>query len=411
MRQKLASLGANIFSLLLATILAVAVWVNAVSTEDPNETRALTTPLAVEIVGLREGLVAQGYEAVEVQVTIRAPSSIWDQLLPENIHARVDLTGKTEGVYTIPVEVLTDISPVQVEKVDPASLRILVDRLATRSMAIHVELAGNLAPGFQAGMPALAPETVMVSGPESLVDQIAEIVATVNIEGLRSEMDQSVTLVPLNPEGNVVSGVSIDPTSVSVSVPVQQLGGYRDLVVKVPLLGTVKSGYRLTGLAINPQVVTLYSDDPEVIRTLPGYVETQPLDINGASADLSRALSLVLPTGVQVVGDPKIIVQVSISAIEDSITLSRPIRFQGLEPGLSVTLSPAFVDVILTGPAPVIWSLKPADVDVFLDLTGKGPGTYKLTLEVNIPRELQLVTLSPEQVEVVIVEEESTPTP
>jgi YbbR domain-containing protein len=278
-------------------------------------------------------------------------------------------------------------------------------------MAVHVELAGNIALGFQVGTPALTPETVEVSGPESMVDRIAEVVATVNIEGLRSAMDQNIALLPLDTEGNAVSGVSIDPATVSVSLPVQQLGGYRDLVVKVPLQGAVKSGYRLTGLSINPQVVTLYSDDPDAIRNLPGYVETQPLDINGASADLTRSLSLVLPTGVQVVGDPKIVVQVSISAIEDSITLSRPIRFQGLKPGLSVTLSPAFVDVILSGPAPIIWSLKPADIDVFLDLTGVGPGTHKLTLKVNKPNELQLVILSPEQVEVVIVEEESTPTP
>jgi YbbR domain-containing protein len=410
MKQKLISLGANFFSFLLALILAVAVWVNAVSTEDPNETRTLSAPLAVEVVGLQQGLVAQGYEAATVQVTIRAPRSIWDQLVPENIHAQLDLTGKTEGQYSIPVIVQTDVSPVQVEKVDPESLRILIDRLATRSMAVHVQLAGNLAPGFQAGTPTLMPETVVVSGPESLVDRIAEIVATVDIEGMRSATDQSVALVPLDTEGNVVTGVSIDPGTVSISVPVQQLGGYRDLVVKVPLLGAVKSGYRLTGLTINPQVVTLYSDDPEVIRALPGYVETQPLDISGASADITKSLSLVLPVGVQVVGDPKIIVQVSISAIEDSITISRPIRFQGLEPGLSVTLSPAFVDVILSGPAPIIWSLKPADIDVYLDLTGKGPGTYKMTPEVNKPNELQLVTISPEQVEVVIVEETVTPT-
>jgi YbbR domain-containing protein len=321
----------------------------------------------------------------------------------------LDLSGKTEGEYSVPVDIQTDVSPVLVEKVDPQTLQILIDRLATRAMAVHVQMAGNLAPGFQAGTPALSTETVTVSGPESLVDRIADVVATVDVEGIRSQTDQSVALVPLDTEGSVVSGVSIDPATVSISVPVQQLGGYRDLVVKVPLLGAVKSGYRLTGLTINPQVVTLYSDDPEVIRALPGYVETQPLDISGASADITRSLSLVLPEGVQVVGNPKITVQVSISAIEDSITISRPIRYQGLEPGLSVTLSPAFVDVILSGPAPIIWSLKPADIDVFLDLTGKGPGTYKLTPEVNKPNELQLVTLSPEQVEVVIVEETATP--
>jgi YbbR domain-containing protein len=411
MIQKLKSLGGNIFSLLLAIILAIAVWMNAVSTEDPDETRILSAPLPVEVIGLKEGLVAQGYESVTVQVTFRAPHSVWDQLVPENIHAELDLTGKSEGKYSVPIRIRTKVSPVLVESVEPAKVDILIDRLASRSMAVHVQLAGNLAPGFQAGTPVVSPESVAVSGPESVVDRIAQIVATVDVAGARSAMDQSVELIPLDTEGTVVAGVTIDPASVSISVPVQQLGGYRDLVVKVPLLGSVKSGYRLTGLTINPQVVTLYSDNPDVIRALPGYVETQPLDISGASTDITKSLSLVLPIGVQVVGDPLIVVQVSISAIEDSITISRPIRFQGLEPGLSVTLSPAFVDVILSGPAPVIWSLKPADIDVFLDLAGKGAGTYKLTPEVNMPAGLKLVILSPEQVEVVIIKASVTPAP
>ncbi|MBN2084332.1 MAG: hypothetical protein JW748_03845 [Anaerolineales bacterium] len=409
MKQKLKTLGGNIFSLLLAGILAVAVWMNAVATADPDETRILSVPLSIEVVGLKEGLVAQGYESVAVQVTFRAPRSVWDRLVPGNVHARLDLTGKAEGEYSVPVRIQTDISPVLVETVEPAAVDILVDRLASRSMAVRVQLAGNLAPGFQAGTPTVSPNNVVISGPESVVDRIAQIVATVDVEGLRSAMDQSIELIPLDTEGTVVTGVAIDPASVSVSVPIQQLGGYRDLVVKVPLLGAVKSGYRLTGLTINPQVVTLYSDDPDAIRALPGYVETQPLDISGASADITKSLSLVLPGGVQVVGDPLIVVQVSISAIEDSITISRPIRFQGLEPGLSVKLSPAFVDVILSGPAPVIWSLKPADIDVYLDLTGKGAGTYKLTPEVNMPAGLKLVILSPEQVEVAIEEASVTP--
>jgi YbbR domain-containing protein len=387
------------------------VWINAVTTEDPNEIRSLSTPLSVEIIGLEQGLVAQGYESVEVQVTIRAPRSIWDQLTPENLHARVDLTGTAEGLYTVPIRIETEASPVMVERVEPAALEILIDRLARRTMNVHAELTGNLAPGFQAGTPAVAPQWVEVSGPESLVDRIAEIVASVNIEGLRSEMDQNITLLPLDTKGDYVSGVRIEPSSVSVSVSVQQLGGYRDLVVKVPLQGTVKNGYRLTGLTISPQVVTLYSDDPDATRNLPGYVETETLDISGASEDISTLLSLVLPEGVQVVGDTKIAVQVRISAIEDSITISRPIRFQGLEPGYTVTLSPEYVDVILSGPAPVIWSLLPAEIDVFLDLTGKGPGTYKLTPQVDMPKDINLVILSPEQVEVVIEEGGPTPTP
>jgi YbbR domain-containing protein len=411
MKKILTSFGSTFLSFLLAVILGTAVWVNAVSTSDPDETRTLSSSIPVKAEGLKEGLVAQGYQNVEVQVTLRAPRSVWDRLSADVIHAVADLTGKTEGKYSIPLQVSTDLHPVRVEKVEPAMVQVLIDHLATRSLAVHIELSGSLALGFQAGAPTPDPGTVTISGPQSLVDSVVEVVATVNVEGLRSSTDQNISLLALDTQGNAVPGISINPLTVSVTIPVQQLGGYRDLVVKVPLLGTVKSGYRLTGLTITPQVVTLYSDKPDVIRSLPGYVETEPLDISGASEDITRSLSLVLPTGVQVVGDPKIVVQVGISAIEDSITLSRPVRFQGLAPGLTATLSPSNVDIILSGPAPIIWSLHPSDVDVFLNLDGLAPGTYKLKPEVKLlDSSLQVVTISPEQVEVVI-KPEPTPIP
>jgi YbbR domain-containing protein len=116
---------------------------------------------------------------------------------------------------------------------------------------------------------------------------------------------------------------------------------------------------------------------------------------------------------VQVVGDPKILVQVSVSAIEDSITITRPVRVQGLEPDLTAEPSPALVDVFLSGPVPALRSLllRPADIDVYLDLTGLAAGTYKLQPTVRIVNaQLRLFTTSPEQIEVTILPA-ATPTP
>ena len=70
MKKILASFGSTFFSFLLAMILATAVWVNAVATQDPDETRTLSVPLAVTAQGLKEGLVAQGYQNIGVQVTL-----------------------------------------------------------------------------------------------------------------------------------------------------------------------------------------------------------------------------------------------------------------------------------------------------------------------------------------------------
>jgi YbbR domain-containing protein len=413
MKRFLSFVGGNVGSLLLAVILAIAVWMNAVYQEDPDEVRELPFTVPVTAVHLSPELVAQGYQEAIVQLTLRAPRSTWDQLLPGDVHLTADLQGKIEGAYDILLQVTIDRSPVRLEIISPSALHITIDRLLVRQMEVRVELSGNPAPGFQTGVPTMVPDAVELAGPAALVDRVASVVAPISIEGLRNAIDQNVSLLALDTGGNTVTGVTIDPDAISVALPMQQLGGYRDLVVKPDITGSVQTGYRLTGLTVTPLVVTLYSDDPDVIRGLPGYVLTQPLDIGGAQEDMTRSLSLILPASVQVVGDPKILVQVSVSAIEDSITITRPVRVQGLEPGLSATPSPSLVDVFLSGPVPALRNLllRPADIDVYLDLTGLAAGTYKLQPTVRIVNaQLRLFTTSPEQIEVTILPE-STPSP
>jgi len=107
-----------------------------------------------------------------------------------------------------------------------------------------------------------------------------------------------------------LEGLSISPEQVSVSVRVSQRGGYRNVVVKVIPVGRVASGYRLTNISVFPPTVTVFSTDPKLVENLPGYIETSPLDLANARDDFDVNVSLNLPPGVQVVGDPTVTVQV-----------------------------------------------------------------------------------------------------
>jgi hypothetical protein len=61
------------------------------------------------------------------------------------------------------------------------------------------------------------------------------------------------------------------------------------------------------------------------------------------------------------------------------------------------------VDVLLSGPIPVLDTLQEADVRVLLDLEGLTLGTYQVTpTVVLLPEQLQAVTVRPIPVEVII---------
>ena len=153
----------------------------------------------------------------------------------------------------------------------------------------------------------------------------------------------------------------------------------------------------------------LFSADPMLLDQLPGYVETETLDLTGATDDIETVLALNLPEGISVIGDNRVLVLVGVAAIEGSVTLSRDVEIIGLAPGFEAQVAPMSVDVIIAGPIPDLETLDPVGVRVIIDLTGLESGTYQLQPTVEIlPDRIYLQSISPESVEVVIQE---LPTP
>jgi YbbR domain-containing protein len=159
-------------------------------------------------------------------------------------------------------------------------------------------------------------------------------------------------------------------------------------------------------------VITVFAEDPELVNALPGVVETQPLDLQDRQEDISTRLSLDLPENITIVGAQTVQVQVSISPIQTSLTLlNQPINVIGLSEGLNAQVFPQSVDVIISGPVPVLEELISQDVTVSVDVSGLEVGVYQLTPDVKVLVGNVLVeSILPGTVEVVIAPP-STPTP
>ncbi len=405
----------NLPTFLLAFVLAVGVWVTAVTASDPDETQTYPTPIPIEIVGQDPGLVmAGGSNPQKVTVTLRAPQSIWQTLLngEAQIRAVADLTGMKAGEHVVPIQIQIAARPVRIISANPKSLDISLEPLVTRSLAVNLALRGTPATGFMAGIPILDPSVVVVSGAESIVSRIYQIEASVDLTDARQNISSSLELQAVDSTGAAVSGASILPGTIQATIPIIQQGGYRDLAVKVVTVGNPASGYSLTSVSAFPPIVTVYSADTNTIESMPGYVETSPLDLGGASQDIQKQLSINLPPGVTLIGDQTVMVIVGIAPIQSSRTMSyRPVDLVGLSAGLTAHLSPQTVDVILSGPLPVLDSLVPNDVNVQVDLTGLMPGTYQLTPKVTITNpNVSVESILPGTVEV-IISSTVTPTP
>jgi YbbR domain-containing protein len=396
----------SIPTLLLALTLAVAVWISAVSAADPVQQRLYPRPVTIEHFGQDPSLVISSEVPNQATVTLSAPSSIWDRMLTERtpIRATIDLSELGPGTHTVPVDIDPMVRPARVVNWTPRTVSITLERLITEEFSVDLVRRGEPAIGYQADAPSLSVSTVTISGPASRVEQVRTARVLIDLNQASDNINRSVEVQVMDGGENLIDGLSVTPEFVLVSQPISQRGGYRNVVVKVASTGQVAIGYRLTNISVFPPNVTVFSTNPSLVERLPGFVETSPLDLAGVRDDLEVRLPLNLPNGVEVVGEQTVLVQVGVAAIEGSVSLANlPITILGLPTEFLSRISPETVDVIISGPIPLLDRLSAEDVSVFIDLSGVGEGTYQFAPRVSVAiAELQVESILPSSIEVVV---------
>jgi len=406
MLARLRALGKLIPLIIVSLLVALVVWILAVTSSDPSETRTYAKPVPIEVVGQSTNLVITNDLPESVTVNLRAPVSIWENLNSgkATVRAFIDLSGVQAGTHTTQIQVQVDIKPVEVVSYTPQEVDLVLEKLSNRRFDIVVVNRGALPVGYQTEEPQLSETSAVVSGAESLVSQVAEVRAVVDLSQVRSDIDQVITLQPVDANGLPLREVTVTPDKINLLQTVSQRGGYRNVVVKVVTEGLIKDGYRLTSVTVNPPTVTVYSSDTVIVDELPGYVETRVINLVERQEDFSEEVELNLPAGLQVIGNSLVEVKVEIEPVVSSVSLSEiQLEATGLASNLSAVIVPDKANIILTGPVPLLNNLFINDLRVLIDLTGRMPGVYSIDVEpaLNIPG-LEVESISPATFEVTI---------
>lgn len=392
-------------SLLLSLAIAITIWIIAVTSGDPTETRAVED-IPLQVIGQDETLLITSNLQPVITLQISAPISVWDEV-PANDQpatAVIDLSGLQAGDHTVPVQVALQMTPARLILQEPEKILITLEELLTESKPITINKIGEPSVGFSDGTPILEQPNVVIRGAKSLVEKVAMVQADADIRDLRETLKGSLILRALDAEGNVIQGVAITPAQVAVEIPIEAQTGYRNVVVKVLWSGQPATGYRLTSLSVNPPAVTVFSANPQQVENLAGYVETFPLNLSGVREGFETQLVLNLPLGVVAIDQNYVNVLVGIAAIESSVALNNiQVDVIGLEEGLEAQVSPQVVSLLISGPATVLEKISVLNVKVKVDLTGVGVGTWQKVPIVEIGQEgAALQSVVPNTLEVIV---------
>ena len=393
----------NLGNMLLSIALAVLVWIVAVQQANPNIERTFPVSIPIVTQNIPAGMITYAESARSVRLTISAPQSTWDVLSADRLAATIDLSNQPTGTLQLDVHATVADRTARVTKIEPAAIVLKLEPLAEAQVPVAITIIGEPALGYAAKPVQTTPAEVTVRGAASLVQQVAKVGAQISIQDARVEISQTVTLQPRDANGLSIPFVSLTPSTTLAVIGLQQLGGFRDLAVKIDLQGTVAPGFLIANVSVTPQIVTVFGS-PTTLGALPGFIETEPVSVTNATADLDNRVRLDLPSGISMLGDPTVQVNVKINPIESSVTVQRPVAVQGLLPGFTATLSPESVDVILSGPVARLEALHPDDVQVLVNLFNLSLGTHQVTPEVIAPNDITVASILPATIQVTIGE-------
>lgn len=218
-------------NILMSVLLAVLFWLYVRAELDPSQT-SWFYHVPVEITGstvlTRQGLTVANLSQSTVDLRIEGPASVLDSLSRsrKDLSVTLDVSKCTEGenklVYTPnwPVNINTD-SIVTIDR-DPETITVTVEKLYTSSFNVEFQLKGTVADGYQAGTPAINPETVVVSGPAEQVSRVKKVVAVLETENLDQRFAGDLPLILLDENGEQITDaeVALDSPTAYVVLPV-----------------------------------------------------------------------------------------------------------------------------------------------------------------------------------------------
>lgn len=256
----------------LSIVLAFVFWLYVRTVLDPVQSATLHN-VRIELTGTsvltKQGLTVSELSVNHVNLRVEAPASVLDNLnrYHDEIAVMVDVSKCAEGENILTFDPkfpsTFNTEKIIVQDRTPETVIATVEKLYTKTFPVEFVLVGKIADGYQAGTPAIHPETVQISGSVEHVSQVDKVIAVLERDNLNERFAGDLPLTLLDAEGETLSGldVAMDSATAYVVLPVM-------IVKEIPLtVGIIPGGgaeEKDIQYKIEPSTIVVAGDESEI---------------------------------------------------------------------------------------------------------------------------------------------------
>ena len=400
---------------LVSFLFAAVLWLIVTNINDPSSPyKESNIPVVLKNTDLitNNGQIYEVLDGTDMidSVVIWAPRSVVDKLNRSDIVAEADVRDLT-SLNTISIKLSTNKYNDKLDSIKGSieNVKLNIENKETRSFPIKANLTGEVGEGYMVGNVSTEQNLIRVSGPESLISQIARAQAEVDISGFTSNIGTDSDIRLYNEAGVEIKAESIEKSITKVRVNIEILEK-KTVPISFKFSGIPAEDYRTTGEITSSRNSVELAGKSETLRGISAIeIPEGVIDVSGAVETVETVIDLrdYLPAGVVLAeegfdGNISVSVQIEQQRRQTVSGMMENIQFVGVPEGYEAVINEPEerYRVTLIGLASELAEIDVNTLEVYVDVAAwieaqENPepesGYFRMPLAVRLPERAQVI--------------------
>lgn len=382
----------KLVTILIAIAVAVAVWFYVVTVVSPNSDKSIYN-IRVETVGERDlndkGLMITNLDALSsVSLHLEGNRTDLNKLSSDNINISMDVSKLSQaGTHELSYDIIWpgDVASnaITVLNRDPSLVRVVVEERISKPVPVQIQYDKAVPENYMADKEnaELSVETVTVTGPKPVVDQIVAARIDVNLEDRKESLNEKYTYTLCDAQGNPVDAKSVvtDVADINLALRIVQV---KEIALKVNPVYGGGATEQTTVITIDPPTILISGSDA-LLEGLDS-LELDTVNLAEIPENTELTYTVKLPEGVNnETGVDEVKVSISFSELATKKLKIGNITAVNVPAGLKVDMITKNLEILVRGPKTKIDTLTEESITVTVDFTATEEGTVKVKATVD----------------------------
>ena len=379
----------NIMYLLLSVVLAFGLWLYVVTVVSP-ESEETFSDVPVELKNqqmlIKNDLMLIMEETPTVELVLIGNRIDLAKLNKSNITVSADLSritepGERELSYNVSFP--AEVGSVTLRSKSPTNLKVTVERrVVDKPVDVVIEALGSVPNNCIVQDEILSTQQVLITGPQSVVDQITQARIQVDYTNKEKTFDQTLKPTLCNERGEPVDAqlVETDIGSVEITVVVQKL---KEVELKVKVVDGGGATQMTSDITINPKTIKVAGNEEDLAGL--DVLELGVINLADYTLDTTKTFPIKLPAGVKCVTNIET-AEVYIQFPDLNIKELAVTNFEAINvpEGLVEEILAKELVVRIRGPKTQMAQITADDVKIVVDFKDAKVGTFNAAAKVVI---------------------------